>query len=114
VKNPKPFARSGEAGGPTAAQLKRVQAYRRLFNGNGAKEDGEIVLSDLTNYVGYYRRPTYKKWMTDHGKPDGYELHCALCSARAEVIQYILDFVMLDDNRLVALEKAARLERITG
>ncbi len=107
----KPFARAGAAGGPARANLARVQAYRRLFAGNGSKEDAETVLTDLADFFGYYRRPTYRQWLAERQSPAGYELHSALCNARAEVVQRILDFVNLDPDQLVALEKAARLEQ---
>jgi hypothetical protein len=96
--------------GPTGAELARVHAYQRLFNGNGSKEDAEVVMTDLATYFGYYRRPTYKQWLRDRQAPAGFELHSALCNARAEVVQRIFDYVLLDDGSLVELEKAARLE----
>lgn len=108
----KPFMRAGAAApGPANAELTRTQAYQRLFSGTGGKEDAEIVLTDLADFFGYYRRPTYAKWLGDRQAPDGFELHSALCNARAEVVQRILDYVRLDDDSLIELEKAARLEK---
>jgi len=107
----RPFARAGVAGGPAKADLARAQAYQRLFAGNGGKEDAEIVLTDLTDFFGYYRRPTYRQWLAERQSPDGFELHSALCNARAEVVQRILDFVSLEPGQMVALERAARLEQ---
>jgi hypothetical protein len=111
---PKPFARASAHGGPTKAALVLAQSYQRLFSGNGTQEDAEVVMTDLADTFGYYRRPTYREWLAKRNSADGFELHSALCNARAEVIQHILDLVMLSDTRMVELEKAARLERIAG
>jgi hypothetical protein len=111
VTKAKPFARAGAARGPAKADLARVKAYQNLFAGNGSKEDAETVLTDLADFFGYYRRPTYRQWLAERQSPDGFELHSALCNARAEVVQRILDLAMLDDGQLVALERAARLEQ---
>lgn len=104
------FAHASQAGGPAKAELRRTQAYQRLFNGNGTKEDAEIVLSHLADVTGYYRRPSYGEWIARTKTPQGFELHSALSNARAEVLQIIMGFLTLDDDELVALEKAARLE----
>jgi hypothetical protein len=111
VTKGKPFARAGAAGGPAKADLARAQAYQRLFAGNGSKEDAEVVLTDLADFFGYYRRPTYRQWLSERHSPDGFELHSALCNARSEVIQRVLDLVNLSTDQLVALERAARLEQ---
>ena len=111
VAKRKPFTRASQTSETlTGAELRRANAYRALFAGNGSVEDAEIVLTDLTDYFGYYRRPTYKQWLGDRQAPDGFELHSALCNARAEVVQRILDYVRLDVSALIELEKAARLE----
>lgn len=99
------------AGGKTAkAERDRAQAYQRLFEGNGSRQDAEIVLTDLAAVTGYYRRPNYAEWMAKTGSPHGFELHSALCNARAEVVRHIMDFLTLTEDDMVALEKAARLE----
>lgn len=111
MKKGKPFARAGDARSPVKAKLELTNAYRRLFViGNGTQEDAEVVLTDLMAHFGYYRRPNYAEWMRNTGGPDGFELHSALCNARIEVLQYIMDFLLMDDDRLIELERAARLE----
>jgi hypothetical protein len=102
----KPFSRAGDAGGPAKAQDALTKAYLRVFSG----QDGEMVLADLADCVGYYRRPNYADWMRDRKTPQGFELHSALSNARAEVVQHIMKFLLLDDDQLIALERAARLE----
>jgi hypothetical protein len=106
----KPFARAGAVGGPAKAELARTQAFQRLFNGNGSKEDAEMVLAHLADVTGYYRRPRYGEWIANTKTPHGFELHSALSNARAEVLQIIMDFLLMEDDQLIALEKAARLE----
>lgn len=107
----KKFARAGDAGGDAKADLRRAEAYRRLFvEGNGGREDAEIVLADLADVTGYYRRPSYGEWMQRTKSPHGFELHSALSNARAEVLQHIMGFVAMSEDELIALEKAARLE----
>lgn len=102
----KRIARAGEAGGPAKAQDALTKAYLRIFSG----QDGEIVLADLANVTGYYRRPSYAEWLAKTKTPHGFELHSALSNARAEVLQHIMGFLTLTDEDLVALERAARLE----
>ncbi|TPM89857.1 hypothetical protein [Mesorhizobium sp. B2-1-3A] len=102
----RPFARSGAVGGPAKAQDALTKAYLRIFSG----EDGEMVLADLASVTGYYRRPSYAEWMARTKTPNGFELHSALSNARAEVLQHIMGFLTMDDDALIALEKAARLE----
>ncbi|MER9328175.1 hypothetical protein [Mesorhizobium sp. M0488] len=102
----KRFSRSGHAGGPAKARQALTKAYLRVFSG----EDGEMVLADLAATTGYYRRPSYGEWMARTRTPAGFELHSALSNARAEVVQHIMGFLTLDEERLVALEKAARAE----
>lgn len=103
----KAFAHSKQAGGPNKAQDALTKAYLRVFSG----QDGEMVLADLAATTGYYRRPSYGEWMARTKTPQGFELHSALSNARAEVVQHIMTFLTLDEDTLVALEKAARAER---
>jgi len=102
----KSIAHAGQAGGPAKAADARAKAYLRVFQG----EAGEIVLADLANVTGYYRRPSYAEWLAKTQTPHGFELHSALSNARAEVLQHIMGFLTLTDEDLVALERAARLE----
>lgn len=102
----KQFARASQAGGPAKAQDALTKAYLRIFSG----QEGEMVLADLANMTDYYRRPSYGEWLAKTKTPHGFELHSALSNARAEVLQHIMGFLTLDDDQLVALEKAARLE----
>lgn len=106
----KVFAHSRQAGGPAKSQQALTLAYRRLFDGNGSKRDAEMVLSHLADVTGYYRRPSYGEWIARTKTPNGFELHSALSNARAEVLQIIMGFLTLDEDELIALEKAARLE----
>jgi hypothetical protein len=108
----KPFARAGDAGGVSAAELRRVEAFRRVFAGNGSSEDAEIVLSHLAHVTGYFRRPSYAEWIARTKSPHGFELHSALSNARAEVLQIIMDDLQMGDDALVELQRSARLERI--
>lgn len=102
----KTFAHSKQAGSPAKARDALAKAYIRLFS----TTDGQMVLSDLANKTGYYRRPSYGEWMAKTKTPHGFELHSALSNARAEVVQHIMDFLTLSEDQLVALEKAARAE----
>lgn len=106
----KPFAHSAQAGGNAKRKLADAMAYRRLFDGNGTKEDAEMVLSDLAYVTDYFKRPKYGEWLKNVGTPHGFELHSALSNARGEVVQHIMDQIHLTDEELIALEKAARLE----
>lgn len=103
----KPFAHSKQAGGPAKAANALAKAYQRTFTG----QDAEMVLADLAAKVGYYNRPSYADWMRKTGSPHGFELHSALCNARAEVLQHIMGFLTMDEDRLIELEKAALKER---
>lgn len=102
----KTFAHSKQAGTPAQAQQALTQAYLRMF----ATQDGQMILADLANITGYYRRPSYGEWMAKTKTPHGFELHSALSNARAEVVQHIMNFLTLSEDQLVALEKAARAE----
>ena len=55
---------------------------------------------------------SYGQWMQDTKSPHGFELHSALSNAHAEVVQHIMGFLTMTDDQLIALEKAARLERM--
>lgn len=100
------IAHSKQHGGHAKATDALTKAYLRVFTG----QDGEMVLADLANITGYYRRPSYGEWMAKTKTPQGFELHSALSNARAEVVQHIMKFLTLSEEDLVALEKAARLE----
>jgi hypothetical protein len=106
----KPLAHANAAGGPAKAKQRLTDAYRRLFDGNGSREDAEVVLSDLAHVTGYYRRPSYGEWLAKTKTPHGFELHSALSNARAEVLQHVMGFLTMDDEALIRLERAARLE----
>lgn len=88
-----------------------AKAWTNLQRGNGTVEDFELVLADLVDVTGYYRRPNYSDWMKRTRTPEGFELHSALSNARAEVVQHIMGFLTLDDDTMVALERAARGEQ---
>jgi hypothetical protein len=102
----KRFAHSRQTSGPASADNALAKAYLRVFSG----QDGEMVLADLAATTGYYRRPSYGAWMARTKTPNGFELHSALSNARAEVLEHIMGFLTLDDEQLMALETAARLE----
>lgn len=104
------FSYAGLAGGPAKAEHRLTAAYQQLFAGNGSKEDAEVVLSHLADLTGYYRRPSYAEWIAKTGSPAGFELHSALCNARAEVLQTMMRYLAMSEDEMVALEKAARLE----
>jgi len=106
-----PFARASEAGKPAAVDLILAKAYQRVFGGNGTRDDAEMVLTDLTTSFDYYTRPRYVDWLMRRQSPDGFELHSALCNARCEVVQHVLDRVRLSEEDMLRLETAARLER---
>lgn len=103
----KPFAHAKQAGGPAKAADALAKAYIRTFTG----ADAEMVLADLAAAVGYYDRPSYGEWMKKTGTPHGFELHSALCNARAEVVQRIMSYLTMDEDRLIELERAAQKER---
>lgn len=96
--------------GPADKQATVANAWRHIQHGNGTVEDFEIVFTDLVDITGYYRRPSYSEWMARTKTPEGFELHSALSNARAEVVQHIMGYLTLDDEALVALERAARNE----
>jgi hypothetical protein len=98
------------ARGDAAQKNARVQAYKRLFSGNGTRDDADIVLSDLLATTGYFRPPNYAEWMARTKTPAGFELHCALQAARAEPMRHIMDYLALTEDQIIALEKAAREE----
>lgn len=91
-------------------RFRLAKAWKNLQRGNGTTEDFEIVVADLMNVTGYYRRPNYTDWMAKTRTPEGFELHSALCNARAEVVQHIMGFLTLGDDAMIALERAARNE----
>lgn len=93
------------------AQLRRTQAYQRVF-GEGAptRDDKDIVLSDLLKATGFFRPPSYAEWMAKTKTPQGFELHCALQAARAEPMRHIMGFLNLSDDDMLALERAVREE----
>lgn len=102
----KTFAHSKQAGGPVKSREALTKAYLRMF----ATQDGQMILADLANVTGYYRRPSYGEWMAKTKTPQGFELHSALSNARAEVVQHIMNFLTMTEDQLVALERAARAE----
>lgn len=106
----KPTTSRAISSGPTDQKLKRTQAYQRVFSGNGTKEDADIVLVDLLDHTGFFRHPNYGEWMQRTKTPQGYELHCALQAERASVMRRVMDFLAIDDDGLVQLERAARFE----
>jgi hypothetical protein len=106
----KKFAHASETGGVAASEQALIQAYKHVFSGNGSASEAEMVLADLANMTAYYRRPNYGEWMSKTKSPIGFELHSALSNARAEVVQHILDKIMISQDRLVELERAARAE----
>lgn len=83
-------------------------AWRRLQHGNGSKEDFKLILADLISESGYYFRPNYFEWRRREGGPEGFELHCALANERTMIVQHIMGFLTLDDDAMIALEKAAK------
>lgn len=91
-------------------QLILAKAYQRVFGGNGSKSDADMVLADLANVTGYYRPPNYSDWMQRTKGTTGFELHCALHAARAEVLRHVMDFLQMTADQMVALEEAARAE----
>lgn len=95
---------------PVGKRFRLASAWKNLQRGNGTVEDFELILTDLVDTTGYYRRPSYAAWMARTQTPDGFELHSALSNARAEVVQHIFGFLTLSDDQMVALERAARNE----
>ena len=101
----------GVSGNKSEAELRQAKAFQTLFSGGGSREDAEIVLSELVALTGFFRPPNYAEWIKNTGTPQGFELHCALQAARAEPIRAILNHLNMSDERMVALEKAAREAR---
>jgi hypothetical protein len=95
---------------PIGKRFRLAQAWKNLQRGNGKVEDFELIVADLVDVTGYYRRPNYSDWLKRTKTPEGFELHSALSNARAEVVQHIMGFLTLDDDALIALERAARNE----
>lgn len=91
-------------------RFRLATAWKNLQRGNGKREDFEIILADLMDTTGYFRRPNYSDWMKRTKTPEGFELHSALSNARAEVVQHIMGFLTLGDEEMIALERAARNE----
>ena len=105
------FASLRRFAGPGHKAAETANAWRNLKNGNGTVEDFELIMADLVAVTGYYRRPNYAEWMKRTQSPDGFELHSALCNARAEVLQHIMGYLNMSDAELVDLEKLARAEK---
>ena len=93
---------------PIGKRFRLARAWKNLQRGNGRAEDFELILADLMDVTGYYRRPNYSDWMKRTKTPEGFELHSALSNARAEVVQHIMGFLTLDDDAMVALERSVR------
>lgn len=96
---------------PAQTELRKTKAFQNLFNGNGNREDADIVLSELMAMTGFFRPPNYADWMKKTGTPLGFELQCALQAARAEVPAVIVKHLNMSDSQMIALEKAAREAR---
>lgn len=92
------------------AKAKRIAAYKRVFEGNSNRDDGDMVLADLLHVSGFFRPPNYADWMARTKTTEGFPLHCALQAARAEPIRHILNFLGVTDDQMIALERAAREE----
>lgn len=95
------------------AKLRRVKAYQRVFGPDGAadRDDKEIVLTDMLSVTEFFRPPRYSEWMERTKTPLGYELHCALHVARAEIMRHVLNSLNITDDQMIALEKAVREEQ---
>jgi hypothetical protein len=91
-----------------AKKLRVAEAWRNFQRGNGTIEDFQAVLADLVAESGYYTRPSYAQWRRIEGHPDGFELHCALLNERAKLVEYIIGYLGLTDDELIALEQATR------
>ncbi len=95
--------------GPNSKRLALIKAWQLLRDQN--PNEFEIILTDLVDVTGYYRRPGYAEWMARTRTPEGFELHSALSNARAEVVQHIMGYLTLSDEAMIALERAARAEQ---
>lgn len=95
--------------GPYSKKLELTKAWQRIRDQN--PNEFEIILTDLVDMTGYYRRPSYADWMMRTKTPSGFELHSALSNARAEVVQHVMGYLAMPDEALIALERAARAER---
>lgn len=104
------FKSRPKVAGPADKKLSIVKAWQAIQRGNATVGDFEIAFIDLVYVAGYFRRPSYSEWIARTKTPQGFELHSALSNARAEVVQHIMDHLNLDDDALIALERAARLE----
>ncbi len=101
------FTHSRQGGSPATADLARVEAYQRLFNGNGNKDDADIVLTDLATFAGLHVRPVFAN--SKKGAQE-FLLQSALANARVEPIDHILEMLAFSDDQRVALLQTARLE----
>lgn len=91
-----------------AENFRRVQAYKQVFGGNSTRDEGEIVLSHLCRAFGFFEPPTLDEWMKKHKTAVGFELNCAIHAARLEPIRVILNHLDLDDDVMIALQRAAK------
>jgi hypothetical protein len=97
--------------GPSHADTIFIEAVRSLSRGNGTKEEFEIVLVKLVDLVGIYRPPNFAEFIGKTKQADAYPMHCALHSARCEVVQTVLNALNMEASDLVLLERAALAER---
>ncbi len=81
------------------AKLELIDAYTRLFNGEGKKEDAEIVLGDILHWSRYFNIT-----------PEGSDL--ARAEGRREVAGRIFSLVNLADWERTAIYNAARQNAI--
>ena len=103
------FARATDGNGPAATRVALERAYNTFLS----TQEGQVILTDLLGFFGYYQRPTYQGWLKEYKTSAGFELHSALSNARAEVLEHIMSFLTMSDETKQALEKAARTERET-
>ena len=86
------------------ANLRLVQAYRRLFSGKGDDADAKIVLADLATYSGFYR--VFPSEVEDST--------LRFTEGRRSVYGRVLRFLRLSEGELEDLEEAARQEALAA
>lgn len=91
--------KEGVRRGPEAME-RLANAYRNVFSG----ADGETVLADILDYVGYYAVCDYSVG------PLGLADH----NARRAVVGRILHFLRLSPSEWVEIEQAARQAAVTS
>lgn len=89
-------------------QIEITEAWQRVHDGNGSKQDGRIVVASVAKESGYYDVPDFEAWVEKFHTAAGFAEYCMRHQAKREIFAKLLMALNNDPARMRMIERDRR------